>query len=147
MEEKRDIREELKDKKLLVDELPREQWKVFVWGLAEGKSIKDAYQAAYPGVKDRAATANGCRLLRKACIAAALDEIQDELGRYSLKRLKGLQDIALRVIAKAARGEHVDKIQLDAAKDILDRTGVIRREAFEHTIKGKDWADLMSSTE
>jgi len=90
---------------------------------------------------------NGCRLLRDARISAALDEILDELGHYSLRRLKGMQKQALLVLSRAMRGEKLPKTQLDAAKDILDRTGVIRREAFEHVLKGKSWADLMGSTE
>jgi len=67
--------------------------------------------------------------------------------RGEIRRLKGMQKQALRVLEKAARGEKIPKTQLDAAKDILDRTGLIRREAFEHELKGKSWADLMGSTE
>jgi len=141
------IREELKDKKLLVDELPKEEWRTFVWAVAEGESIVEAYLRAYPHVKRDTARTNGCRLLRDARIRAALDELLDELGRYCLDRLKSMRKQALRVLARAAAGEDVSRIQLEAAKDILDRTGVIRREAYEHEIKGRNWADLMSSTE
>lgn len=147
MNEKKDIKEKFKDKKLLVDQLPKEEWRTFVWAVAEGESTTEAYLRAYPHVKRETAWTNGCRLLRDARVAAALDEILSELSRANMKRLKGLQAQALRVLARAQRGEDVSKIQLEAAKDILDRTGLIRREAFEHEIKGRNWADLMGSTE
>jgi len=38
MSEKKDIREELRDKKLLVDKLPKEEWRTFVWAVAGGDS-------------------------------------------------------------------------------------------------------------
>lgn len=150
MSEKKNIREELKDKRLLVDELPKEEWRTFVWAVAEGESIVEAYLRAYPHVKRDTARTNGCRLLRDARIRAALDELLNELGLYCLDRLKGMRDQALRVLARAMRGEKMPKTQLDAALTVLDRTGLIRREAFEHEIKGKNWADLIgedSSTE
>jgi len=91
MSEKKDIREELKDKKLLVDKLPKEEWRTFVWAVAEGESTTEAYLRAYPHVKRETAWTNGCRLLRDARVAAALDEILSELSRTNMKRLKGLQ--------------------------------------------------------
>jgi len=42
MSEKKDIREELRDKKLLVDKLPKEEWRTFVWAVAEGESTTEA---------------------------------------------------------------------------------------------------------
>jgi len=113
-------------RKRLVDEL-KPEWAAFVYNIAQGMTETDAYLAAYPTCKTReSASASARRLLRNARICEAISEIQEDIFEANIWYLKSLQRKALRVLEKA-----VDNGDIQAAQDLLDRTGIIPRRGFE----------------
>jgi len=113
-------------RKRLVDEL-KPEWAKFVWGIAEGLDPTTAYQRAYPAAKSEAgAYASARRLLSNARICEAIGEVQEDILEANIWYLRALQRKALQVLEKA-----VDSGDIQAAQDLLDRTGLIPRRGLE----------------
>lgn len=113
-------------RKRLVDEL-KPEWAKFVWGIAEGLDPTTAYLRAYPNAKsEEGAYVSARRLLRDARVCEAIGEIQEDILEANIWYLRALQRKALSVLEKA-----VDKGDIQAAQDLLDRTGLIPRRGLE----------------
>ena len=125
------------ERPLLVDQL-KPEWKTFVLALLDGENQTRAYLKAYPSAGYDTARTNSARLRHKACIKAAIDELLDRTTEACYQDLVNLQQKALSVLAQAAEGQKIDPTQLAAAKDILDRTGLIRRAGLNVKAE-RDW--------
>lgn len=126
-----------REKPLLVDRL-KPEWRTFVLAIIDGENQTRAYLRAYPGAGYDTARTNSARLRHKACIKAAIDELLDRSAEACYQDLVNLQRMALSVLAQAAEGRGVDPTQLAAARDILDRTGLIRRAGLNVKAE-RDW--------
>ena len=124
---------------LLVDGL-KPEWKQFVIAFVNGASQREAYHAAYPGVKDSTAHVNGWKLLQKTVIRDAVDELLDEVSHVNYSRLRSLQNQALSKLAIAMHSEN-EETSLRAALEILNRTGMIARAGLELRAPERNWAE------
>ena len=124
---------------LLVDSL-KPEWKKFVIAFVNGASQREAYHAAYPGVKDSTAHVNGWKLLQKTVIRDAVDELLDEVSHVNYSRLRSLQNQALSKLAIAMNSEN-EETSLRAALEILNRTGMIARAGLELRTPERNWAE------
>jgi len=110
----------------IVDTL-KPEWAAFVYNMAQGMNETDAYLAAYPTCGTReSASASARRLLRNARICEAISEIQEDIFEANIWYLKALQRKALNVLEKA-----IDRGDIQAAQDLLDRTGIVPRRGIE----------------
>lgn len=78
----------------------------FAQGIAQGKSVTDAYIAAGYTARGRSAEANGSRLLRNAVVAARLDELAAKLQTASIADAEEIQQFFTTVLRGVdAKGE------------------------------------------
>ena len=125
------------EKPLIVDTL-KPEWKTYVLALLDGENQTKAYMRAYPSASYETARTNGARLRHNARIRDAINELLDRSTEACYQDLVSLQRKALSVLMRATEGDKIDPTQLAAAKDILDRTGLIRRAGLNVKAE-KDW--------
>jgi len=103
-------------------------WQKFVWNVLRGEELTDAYLAGHPEAADKTAYVAGYRLMQDGRIKSALAELQEHAMRANLKRLEGLQTAAISTIRESVEKGNVSDTRLRAARDILDRTGLVKRQ-------------------
>jgi len=111
----------------LVDKLRPEQAQ-FVWYIAEGLEPTIAYKKAYASTckTEHSAYVGARRLLNDARICEAIGEIQESIFEQNVWYLRALQRKALKVLEDA-----ISQGDVQAAQDLLDRTGMIPRRGLE----------------
>jgi len=112
-----------KDEDLSVWALPVPQQQ-FVLGVVRGDSLTDAYLAGYPDCNRDSARTGGSRMLARADIRLAIEEIQAQHMYSAVSILRSAQREAARTLVSGAKGEPLHPSVLQAARDVLDRTGV-----------------------
>ena len=95
--------------------------------VSEGCSIEDAAKRA--GFKESSATAQGYQTLKKPHVAEYMHQsIVQSFGINSLK--------AQNTLAKLSQNAKSEYVQMESAKDILDRAGFKAPDKHQHQIVG-----------
>jgi hypothetical protein len=105
-----------------------EDYQRFVIDVFNGASYTAAYQAIRPHVTYDSARKAGSRLAGRVDIQNALTELGLQRARHGRIQLWHGIDIAVRVLKDAAAGDDtITRLQFDAAREILDRSGLSAR--------------------
>jgi len=96
----------------------------FVLGIVEGKSLTDSYLDGHPDVQRDSAAVGGSRMLARDKIRQAIEEIQAQHMYSAISIMRSAQREAARTLVNGAKGEPLHPSVLQAARDVLDRTGV-----------------------
>jgi hypothetical protein len=100
----------------------------FVTDVFNGSSYTAAYKAMRPHVTDDSARKLGSKLAARIDIQNALTELGLQRARHGRIQLWHGIDIAVRVLKDAAAGDDtITRLQFDAAREILDRSGLSAR--------------------
>ena len=95
--------------------------------VSEGCSIEDASKRA--GFKESSASSQGYQTLKKPHVAEYMyQQIQESFGINSLK--------AQSTLAKLSQTAKSESVQMESAKDILDRAGFKAPDKHQHQIVG-----------